>query len=113
MFADVLHHTEDPMVLLREARRVSRAFIVIKDHEREGVLSETRLRLMDWVGNARFGVSLPYNYWPRSRWIEAWKELGLLAERVERDLSLYPCPFDCVFGASLHFIARLHTENVC
>ncbi|HTD24385.1 MAG TPA: class I SAM-dependent methyltransferase [Terriglobales bacterium] len=112
LFADVLHHTEDPMVLLREARRVSRKVIVIKDHEREGIFSGARLRLMDWVGNARFGVSLPYNYWNRSRWAQAWKELELFPERMERNLNLYPPPFDFVFGASLHFIARLHASNI-
>jgi 2-polyprenyl-3-methyl-5-hydroxy-6-metoxy-1,4-benzoquinol methylase len=30
MFVDVLHHTKDPMVLLREARRVARRAIVVK-----------------------------------------------------------------------------------
>jgi ubiquinone/menaquinone biosynthesis C-methylase UbiE len=31
MFVDVLHHTEDPIILLREATRVGRR-IIIKDH---------------------------------------------------------------------------------
>ena len=32
MFVDVLHHTRDQMVLLREAKRVARQCILIKDH---------------------------------------------------------------------------------
>ena len=64
MFVDVLHHTDDPMVLLREAKRVTRGTIVIKDHTMNGLAAGSTLRFMDRVGNARTGVSLPYNYWP-------------------------------------------------
>ena len=32
MFVDVLHHTDDPTILLREAKRVSRGSVVLKDH---------------------------------------------------------------------------------
>ena len=35
-FVDVLHHTSNARTLLREAARVSRRYIVIKDHLREG-----------------------------------------------------------------------------
>src|SRR4029079_7779085 len=52
MFVDVLHHTDDPTVLLREARRVSRDAVLIKDHYSDGAGSHLTLRLMDWVGNA-------------------------------------------------------------
>ncbi|MGC2821478.1 MAG: class I SAM-dependent methyltransferase, partial [Candidatus Sulfotelmatobacter sp.] len=60
LFSDVLHHTSDPAILLREARRVTSQSVLIKDHNRNGLLAGPRLRLMDWVGNARFGVALPY-----------------------------------------------------
>ena len=55
MFVDVLHHTDDPMVLLREAGRVASGFVLIKDHTQNGILAGRRLRFMDWVGNARHG----------------------------------------------------------
>jgi ubiquinone/menaquinone biosynthesis C-methylase UbiE len=35
LFVDVLHHTSDARILLREAVRVSRRHVVIKDHLRE------------------------------------------------------------------------------
>ena len=63
MFVDVLHHADRPEALLREARRVARRAVVLKDHTRDGVLAGTTLRLMDWVGNAPHGIPLPYNYW--------------------------------------------------
>jgi SAM-dependent methyltransferase len=88
IFVDVLHHTEDPMILLREAARVARRAVIIKDHTRDGWLAGPTLRLMDYVGNARHGVALPYNYWPRRRWLEAFDELALRVGHWEHDLHL-------------------------
>ena len=62
---------------------------------------------MDWIGNARFGVALPYNYWCRDQWSEAWESIGLQIEQIATRLGLYPPPFSWVFGAKLHFIALL------
>jgi SAM-dependent methyltransferase len=105
LFSDVLHHTEDPTALLKEARRVAARYVLIKDHYRQGIAAYTRLRFMDWVGNARFGVALPYNYWTEKQWHAAWHETGLQAERLVTTLGLYPSPADWVFGARLHFVA--------
>jgi SAM-dependent methyltransferase len=107
MLVDVLHHTEDPTVLLREARRVARSAVVIKDHTRDGVLAGPTLRLMDWVGNARHGVALPYNYWTTRQWHEALGDLGFVVIRWISDLRLYPRPGHWLFDRSLHFIAVL------
>jgi SAM-dependent methyltransferase len=107
MFSDVLHHTVDPTVLLREAHRVTRGSILIKDHFREGLAAGARLRFMDWVGNARFGVALPYNYWTKAQWQVAWKQIGLEPEVIVTKLGLYPKPANWIFESKLHFFARL------
>jgi SAM-dependent methyltransferase len=107
MFIDVLHHTHDPMVLLREATRVARKAIVIKDHTLDGLLAGPTLRAMDWVGNARYGVSLPYNYWTRRQWLDAFQKLGIKVGSWTTSLRLYPWPASCWFDRSLHFVARL------
>src|SRR5262249_9482063 len=106
LFVDTLHHTPDPMSSLREAARVAREAILIKDHLREGILAGHTLRLMDWVGNARFGVALPHTYWSRQQWLEAFARLGLTRSAWETRLGLYPWPGSWLFERSLHFIAR-------
>jgi SAM-dependent methyltransferase len=107
LFSDVLHHTEDATILLREARRTAKQHVLIKDHYREGLAANARLRFMDWVGNARFGVALPYNYWTRQHWHATWQQIGLQPEHLVTKLGLYPKPADWIFGAQLHFIALL------
>lgn len=107
LLVDVLHHTEDPMILLREAIRTARQAVVIKDHTLEGFLSGFTLCLMDWVGNARHGITLLYNYWPRQKWFQAFDILGWTIDVWRKELRLYPRPLNWVCGRSLHFVARL------
>lgn len=107
LFSDVLHHTDHTALLLREARRVAARYVLIKDHYRKGFAAGARLRLMDWIGNARYGVALPNNYWTKAQWEATWKELELVPKQIVESLGLYPAPIDCVFGARLHFIALL------
>ena len=107
LFTDVLHHTEDPEILLREASRVARVALVLKDHTREGPLAYLTLRFMDWVGNARHGVALPYNYWTHSQWMDSLRSLGLTVESWKAALGLYPRPASWLFDRRLHFVARI------
>jgi len=111
LFSDVLHHTSDPKVLLLEGHRVAAKCVLLKDHYRKGLAAGARLRFMDWTGNARFGVSLPYNYWTERQWKQAWEEVGLFPEKLINRLGLYPDLFDWIFGADLHFIARLGIQS--
>ena len=105
-FVDVLHHTDDPAVLIKEAARVARKGVVIKDHLSENALDHYTLRLMDWVGNAPHGVVLPYNYAPRSDWDRWMADASLETDRFETDVPLYPFPLSMIFGRKLHFVGR-------
>lgn len=104
MMVDVLHHTDDPNVMLREASRVAKRAVVIKDHDSSGFLATSTLRFMDDVGNRRHGVRLPYNYWPRSRWLEAIRSLGMRVTFWRDHLGLYPWPASMAFDRRLHFV---------
>ena len=106
-FVDVLHHTSNARILLREAARVSRRYIVIKDHLREGPFAKVTLQAMDWIGNYGHDVVLPYNYLSKQEWYEHFRDTKLSPERWTESLGLYPFPFSLVFGRRLHFIARL------
>lgn len=107
MFVDVLHHTDDPLVLIREASRVAKDAVVIKDHLADRFAARPTLRLMDWVGNARHGVRLPYNYWTRAEWHAAFAAAALRVQRWREGIPLYPAPASLVFGGSLQFIGAL------
>jgi len=107
MFVDVLHHTNIPGILVREAARVARHGVIIKDHLLDGVLAGLTLRLMDWVGNRGHDVALPYNYLPRTAWESVFREAELDVELWIDKLGLYPIPAAWLFDRHLHFVARL------
>lgn len=111
MIVDVLHHTEDPAAVLREARRVCCGVLVLKDHLCDPWLGRARLRLMDFIGNAHHGVTLTYNYWNRARWRATFREVGLKEEWWSEHLGLYPVAAAWLFEDSLHFLGRLRVAG--
>jgi SAM-dependent methyltransferase len=108
---DVFHHADDATALLVEMERVASRRLVIKDHFLHSAPSRLILRAMDWVGNYRHGVRLPFNYWTEGEWRAAWERCGLRPVSILRQLHLYPFPFSLVFDANLHFVAVLEPVN--
>ena len=77
LLIDVIHHTRNPGRVLAEADRVSRRFVLVKDHYYETALDRWLLAAMDWAGGMAVGMDLPFSY---LRWEELssiCKELGL------------------------------------
>jgi len=107
LFVDVLHHTEDPALILAEAVRVASRSVVIKDHLLDPLLAYPTLAFMDWLGNVHQGVALPNNYWRHDSWQRAFEQLGLSVRTWSTALSLYPWPASWVFGRGLHFVVSL------
>jgi SAM-dependent methyltransferase len=110
LLCDVLHHVPDGEGLLREAKRVARRFVVIKDHFAESRWDAALLAFMDVVGNPR-SVPQPRNYLSERAWRALWARVGLVPqEPITRTLALYRPPLDRLFDRTLHFVARLeHT----
>lgn len=107
MMVDVLHHAEQPLLLIRETARVAAHGVIIKDHLTGAWLSHERLQLMDWVGNIGHGVPLRYAYWSPDEWRDAFRQSGLSeVERRDR-LGLYAAPLQWLFERRLHFVSRL------
>jgi SAM-dependent methyltransferase len=111
LLVDVLHHTTDPAVLLREAVRVARQAVILKDHFREGLGAQATLRFMDTVGNRRHGVALPFNYLSRGEWNALFARCGVNAAASDPLRRLYPFPANFVFGRGLHFMDRLERRT--
>ena len=110
MFVDVLHHAPDAQGiarLLSEACRVSRRFVLIKDHLSESGFDFKTLQFMDWVGNRPHGVVLPYNYQSRAQWDKYFSVAGLAVQDWNNRIPIYPFPFSALFGRRLHFVGLL------
>ena len=110
LFCDVLHHTERPAAMLQEAVRVARHNVAIKDHVVRGFFARGTLRVMDFVGNAPHGVTLPYNYMTQEQWGDAFDECHLIPREVRDRLRLYPAWADVLFGRGLHFVGLYEIE---
>jgi SAM-dependent methyltransferase len=111
MFVDVLHHTHEIETLLIEACRVSRRYVLIKDHVADNWLDFKILQFMDWVGNRPHGVVLPYNYQNRIQWDRHFSTAGLIVLAKQDRVKLYPFPFSVLFGRKLHFIELLEKSE--
>ncbi len=107
LLIDVVHHSSRPHDLLSEAGRVARSVVVIKDHLADRLGARPLLGMMDWVGNARFGVSLPRNYWRKGEWHAAFDALGWKVTAWNERLGLYQPALRPVFEHGLHFVAAL------
>lgn len=111
LLVDVLHHTSDVRGLLKEASRVSRQYVLIKDHLDENFLDHATLKLMDWVGNRPHGVRLTYNYQSREAWQQHFAEAGLRKVSWTEEVPLYPAPVSWVAERHLHFVALLQKNG--
>lgn len=111
MAIDVLHHTDDPGVVLSEMVRVAKSTIIIKDHVKSGLISYCKLRVMDYVGNAHYHVRLPYNYLTKGQWDDYITKFKLKVTIEKTDLNLYTGIFHILFDRKLHVIFRLEKRK--
>ncbi len=108
MLVDVLHHTDDPVHMLRECLRVSRKGVVVKDHFYSNPFEYQMLRFLDWVGNAPHGVRLPYNYFTRTQWAAYLQTSKCYEIQLMNAVPhMYPPFFQQLIGQRIQFVAQL------
>lgn len=111
MMIDVLHHTSNIQELLKEAKRVSKTYILIKDHCYSNKFDFYILKFMDWVGNKPYGVKLVYNYQRDQEWKSLFNTNKLNIIKWQNNLPLYPFPFNHLFGKKLHLLILLKKNS--
>ena len=67
---DVLHHCSNPISYLDELAKVSKRYILIKDHTYSTLVGKLTLAVLDEIGNRKFGI--PSNYLYQKSW--EWEE---------------------------------------
>jgi len=106
---DVLHHCDDPFSQLDELTRVSRRYLLIKDHNYSSAAGRLALAVLDELGNRKFGIPSPYNYQHAWSWTEHLARRGWVQK-----ILIHPAP--CHVGPlglltnSLQYVALYERE---
>ncbi len=109
MMVDMLHHSENPARVIREACRVSRGVVIIKDHCCQTAWDWLTLSAMDIAGNLHHGIPLPLWYWAPEDW-ETARPAGWHLDNQEKAPKIYPWWLAWIFGRSLHIITVWHKD---
>ncbi|REH39023.1 methyltransferase family protein [Paraperlucidibaca baekdonensis] len=112
MLIDVLHHCEEPLLVLQECIRVARKGVLIKDHVSESRWQHCVLAFMDWIGNRAHKVALPNNYWSNQQWQNAMLLSGAKIVKKIDILPLYPVALAWLFGGRLHNFWWIETKDM-
>lgn len=111
LLADVLHHADQPARLLRDAGRVARRLVIVKDHHLRGPFAHGLIALMDWAGNSIFGVPCRYEYLTPGQWRDLFTECGLKVAEQHDAVRLFPPLYRLVFPDRLHLLAYLRPSE--
>ncbi|MBK5970948.1 Demethylrebeccamycin-D-glucose O-methyltransferase [Thiorhodovibrio litoralis] len=105
--ADMLHHTESPQVTLREAARVARAWVIVKDHVVENWWERAIMTALDWIGNVGTGTPMPFNFLSSRQWQNVFSLARLSAEEQRNGLRYWFWPVSALIDRKMHFVVKL------
>lgn len=109
LLINMLHHTDDPKALLKEALRVSRKGVIIKDHYANNWFDYVTLLAMEYANpNSRALLQRPLRFYSKKAWDALFAELGLTCDAYTDRFTSYSRFWDMLFGRNMHFIGRYH-----
>lgn len=89
---DVVHHCTEPLAVIDELLRVTKRYLLLKDHTSQHIFDRMTLAVLDELGNRRFGIPSPHNYQHRLAWdthiqFRGWRQCSYLCPaQVHRGL---------------------------
>lgn len=107
MVINMLHHTADPRIVLKEAARVSRKGIIIKDHYANNRFDYYNLLAMEYMNPGfRQIMQLPLHFYSEKEWSLIFAECSLVPQYSTCRFPSYGCFWDIFFGRKMHFIGK-------
>jgi len=107
LLSDVLHHSDAPDQMLKEALRVAKQAVVVKDHFAFGPWSERMLLLLDIVGNRPYGVAVRGDYATPEAWLARFDSCSAVVEELVWPLDVHSPAVRLFTRSELQFAARL------
>lgn len=102
---DVLHHTKNILPLLKEIKRVSKKYIIIKDHMVYSKFSKGLISFTDYISNAPYGIKCPFNFPSPQRWNYYFNKLNLRMIEKPKNLNF-------VFGINERYNPIFKLEKI-
>lgn len=84
MIIDVLHHDSNPQKIIEEAKRVTKKYILIKDHYWDNKVDLALLKFGDYIGNKPYGIDLYYNFLNMQSWNALIKKNNLTIVKSQK-----------------------------
>jgi len=104
LISNVLHHADDPLALILEARRVARQRVLVKDHLARGAIDRLKLVALDVLGNLRLGAQVSATYLSREGWDALFRAVPRAEVTAYCDLEFRRGALQRIFGNELEVV---------
>lgn len=87
MSLNVLHHTKDILRHVKEMKRVSKKYLLIKDNMVFGPFSKSLICFTDYISNVPYGIKCVFNFLSSEQWNKIFKSVNLKMIEKPRDFN--------------------------